>query len=107
MFALLAVLALFGSIWALCLRPARLAPFVLWIVLFAVATLIAYARCRERGEDFAQSVLNLFVARLGPQAPRARPPRPVVLHDNQGSACRCLFLVSSICLTAAAAPSRR
>ncbi len=61
MFALLAVFALAGVVWALCLRPARLVPFVLWTGLFAVATLIAYMRCRKRSEDFGQSIFDPFL----------------------------------------------
>lgn len=71
MFALLAALALVGQVWALCVHPARLAPFALWTGLFAGATLIAYVRCGKRSEDFAQAVFDLIlVAGRGDPAPR-------------------------------------
>jgi|DewCreStandDraft_4_1066084.scaffolds.fasta_scaffold00018_235 hypothetical protein len=62
MFALLTGFPLAGTVWAAWRQRARLAPFAVRMVLFALATLIAYPRCRKRSEDFAQSVFDLFRA---------------------------------------------
>jgi len=62
MFALLAVLSLAGLVWALVVRRHQAAAFGLWTSLFVLSAVIAYARCKKRGEDFAQSVFDLFMA---------------------------------------------
>ncbi len=63
MFALLAVLSLAGLLWALLAGSSRETAFGRWTALFLVCSVIAYARCKKRGEDFAQSVFNSFMAR--------------------------------------------
>ncbi|MDW8382573.1 MAG: hypothetical protein RMN51_10785 [Verrucomicrobiota bacterium] len=62
MFGLLALASLAGFAWTLCCRPAHRLAFSAWAVVFVAATFIAYCRCKKRGEDFAQSVYDLFVA---------------------------------------------
>ncbi len=62
MFALLAMLALAGLVWALMVHRDQVAAFGVWIGLFAPSAVIAYARCKKRGEDFAQSVFDVFMA---------------------------------------------
>ncbi|WCJ60627.1 hypothetical protein NXS98_05720 [Fontisphaera persica] len=62
MFSLLALLSLAGLGWSWCCRPAHHLSFALWAVVFVAATWIAYFRCKKRGEDFAQSVYDLFMA---------------------------------------------
>jgi hypothetical protein len=59
---LLALFALGGLGWSFCCRPDRLAAFALWTIVLLAATLIAYFRAKKRGEDFAQSVFDLFMA---------------------------------------------
>jgi len=63
MFALLAVLSLAGLLWALLAGSSRETAFGRWTALFLVCSVIAYARCKKRGDDFAQSVFNSFMAR--------------------------------------------
>jgi hypothetical protein len=36
-----------------------------WTIVLLAATLIAYFRAKKRGEDFAQSVFELFMANAG------------------------------------------
>jgi hypothetical protein len=60
-FGLLAVVSLVGLALALCCRPAVRLPIALWSAVFVAATFIAYCRCKKRGEDFAQSVYDLFM----------------------------------------------
>jgi hypothetical protein len=62
MFALLAVLSLSGLVWALMGNRGQATAFGVWTLLFLFSTLISYARCKKRGEDFAQSVFDLFMA---------------------------------------------
>lgn len=61
MFGLLSVLSLAGLVWGVLAQPHRALPFGTWALLFSVAGWIAYARCKKRGEDFAQSVYDLFI----------------------------------------------
>lgn len=62
MFGLLALASLVGLALALCCRPSARLPLALWSALFVAATFIAYFRCKKRGEDFAQSVHDLFMS---------------------------------------------
>ena len=62
MFGLLAVLSVAGLVWTLVANRGRATAFGLWALLFVVSAWIAYARCKKRGEDFAQSVFDLFTA---------------------------------------------
>jgi len=62
MFSLLTVLSLAGLVWALAGKQPQATSFGLWTLLFAVSAWIAYPRCKKRGEDFAQSVFDLFMA---------------------------------------------
>jgi len=66
MFALLAVLSRAGLVWTLLVRRNQAAAFGVWTGLFALSAVIAYACCKKRGEDFAQSVFDLFVAGAAP-----------------------------------------
>jgi len=74
MFALLAVLSLAGLLWALLVRPSQAAAFGGWTLLFGLAGWIAYARCKKRSEDFAQSVFDLFTAGAANQTPADKQP---------------------------------
>ena len=67
MFALLAVLSLAGLLWALRVPPGVVSAFGGWTALFVVSSGVAYARCKKRGEDFAQSVFDLFMAGAAPK----------------------------------------
>jgi len=63
MFAILAVASLGGLILAAavwCNREKALS-FGVWTSLFAISAIISYARCKKRGEDFAQSIFDLFI----------------------------------------------
>ncbi|MCS7338689.1 MAG: hypothetical protein NZ739_10725 [Verrucomicrobiae bacterium] len=62
MFGVLALVSLAGFVWALCCQPTNRLAFSAWTIVFMGATLIAYFRCKKRGEDFAQSVFDLFMA---------------------------------------------
>ncbi|MCS7089197.1 MAG: hypothetical protein NZM03_00510, partial [Limisphaera sp.] len=62
MFGVLGLASLAGFVWALCCQPTNRLAFSAWTIVFMGATLIAYFRCKNRGEDFAQSVYDLFVA---------------------------------------------
>jgi hypothetical protein len=62
MLGLLVMLSLLGLGWALLVRPGKAAAFSIWTGLFAISAVIAYARCKKRGEDFAQSVFDSFMA---------------------------------------------
>lgn len=62
MFALLAVLSLAGLVCTLVTHLSSAAGFGAWALLFGAAGWISYARCKERSEDFAQSIYDLFVA---------------------------------------------
>ncbi|MGC8988636.1 MAG: hypothetical protein ACP5MD_00775, partial [Verrucomicrobiia bacterium] len=53
--------SLAGLGWSWCCRPPQRLSFALWAVVFVAATWIAYFRCKKRGEDFAQSVYELFM----------------------------------------------
>lgn len=68
MFALLAVLSLAGLVWAWRCQFAQQLSFALWAIVFVAATLIAYFRCKKRGEDFVQSVYDLFLSRVASNA---------------------------------------
>jgi hypothetical protein len=46
----------------LLVRPGAASAFGWWTALFVVSSVIAYARCKKRSEDFAQSVFDLFMA---------------------------------------------
>jgi len=61
MFALLAALSLAGLVWALSVHACHWTAFGGWTILLGVAAWIAYARCKKRSEDFAQSVYDLFM----------------------------------------------
>jgi hypothetical protein len=65
-FALLAVLSLAGLGWALWVHSCRAPSFLICALLFGAAVWIAYARCKKRSEDFAQSVYDLFIAGAKP-----------------------------------------
>ncbi len=80
MFALLAVLALVGSVWALCFHPVRLAPFVLWTGFFTGAALIAYVRCRKRSEDFANPSSTFSSPAQPATAPRRNQHDPATAN---------------------------
>jgi hypothetical protein len=69
MSGLLAILAIGGLGWSFCCRPDRLAAFAVWTIVLLAATLIAYFRAKKRGEDFAQSVFDLFMANAGGKSP--------------------------------------
>lgn len=68
MFGLLALFSVAGLAWAWCCWPAVRLAFALWSAVFVAATFIAYFRCKKRGEDFAQSVYDLFMATTGKAA---------------------------------------
>ncbi|MBE7559184.1 hypothetical protein HS125_09670 [bacterium] len=72
-FSLLALLSLAGLLWAFFCRCDHAYPFASWTALFAVAALISYARCKKRGEDFAQSVYDLFMVGAGDKTSLATP----------------------------------
>jgi hypothetical protein len=74
MFALLAVLSLAGLLWALLVRPGAASAFGWWTALFVVSSVIAYARCKKRSEDFAQSVFDLFMADATNKPPTDKQP---------------------------------
>jgi len=74
MFALLAGLSLAGLVTAAFCHPAHVWALAIWVVVFAVAALIAYARCKKRGDDFAQSVYDLFMAGVGRNPPSGKQP---------------------------------
>jgi hypothetical protein len=65
----LPLVALGAQVWALAAHPDRLATCGGLAVLFALASWISYARCKKRGEDFAQSVYDLFLAGVGGKPP--------------------------------------
>jgi hypothetical protein len=65
MSAFLAILAIGGLAWSAFRRPDQMVAFTLWAALFLAATFIAYFRAKKRGEDFAQSVFDLFMANAG------------------------------------------
>ncbi|MCX8092352.1 MAG: hypothetical protein N3I86_15690, partial [Verrucomicrobiae bacterium] len=62
MFGVLALVSLAGFGWALSCRPAHWLAFSAWAGVFVAGTFIAYYRCKKRGQDFAQSVYDLFIA---------------------------------------------
>nr|BAL57361.1 hypothetical protein HGMM_F50B12C08 [uncultured Acetothermia bacterium]BAL58877.1 hypothetical protein HGMM_OP3C032 [Candidatus Acetothermum autotrophicum] len=62
MFGLLTVFSFAELGWAWCCRRAQWPPLALWTIVFVAAAWIAYCRCKKRGEDFAQSVYDLFMA---------------------------------------------
>jgi hypothetical protein len=66
MFGLLALLSAAGLAWAFWMHPCRTASFLTCVLLFAAAAWIAYARCKKRSEDLAQSVYDLFIAGAKP-----------------------------------------
>lgn len=72
MSALLAALALVGSVGVLYCQPDELKAFALWTGPFSGATLITHLRCRKRSEDFARSVFDLFLAGPGGRAATER-----------------------------------
>ena len=72
MFTLLAVLSLAGLLWALLVRPGAAPAFSGWTALFVVSSVIAYARCKKRGENFAQSVFDLFIASTSSKPPAGK-----------------------------------
>jgi hypothetical protein len=74
MFALLAVLSLAGLLWALLLRGSQAAAFGIWTGFFVVSSVIAHARCKKRGDDFAQSVYDLFIAGAANKPPTDKQP---------------------------------
>ena len=74
MFALLAVLSLAGLLWALLVRPGAASAFGGWTALFVVSSGIAYARCKKRSEDLAQSVFDLFMAGAANKPPTDKQP---------------------------------
>ena len=61
MFSLLSLASLSGLVRALIVQPSQVVPFGVWTFLFVIAAWIAYARCKKRSEDFAQSVYDLFI----------------------------------------------
>jgi hypothetical protein len=61
MFALLALLSLIGLVFALLTRKSQVMALGVWTCLFLISTVITYARCKKRAEDFAQSVFDLFM----------------------------------------------
>jgi len=63
MFSMLTLFSLVGLLWSLLARQDHVVGFGIWSVLSAVLAVIAYARCKKRGEDFAQSVFYLFMVR--------------------------------------------
>ncbi len=62
MFGVLSLTSLVGFAWEWCCRSDVRLAFGIWSAVFVAATIIAYLRCRKRGEDFAQSVYALFMA---------------------------------------------
>ncbi len=73
MFGLLAVISLIGLVAAWFCQPARRPAFAFWSTVFAGATLSAYFRCKKRGEDFAQSVFDLFLAGASGKQSTSKP----------------------------------
>lgn len=65
MFGFLSLVSLAGFAWALCNRPDVRLAFGVWSAVFVGATFIAYFRCKKRGEDFARSVYDRFMATGG------------------------------------------
>ncbi|MCX7887741.1 MAG: hypothetical protein N3B01_10895 [Verrucomicrobiae bacterium] len=80
MFGLLALVSLAGFGWALCYQPAHRLAFGLWVLVFVAATPIAYFRCKKRGEDFAQSVYDLFMA--GSTGKSATPEKIKIVEEG-------------------------
>lgn len=62
MFTLLVILSITGLIWAWFSTHSSLTAFGAWAVFLSLATFVAYARCKRRSEDFAQSVYDSFLA---------------------------------------------
>jgi len=64
MFALLCAISILGIIVALADDRPTAHFFIFLSALFAVCSWLSYERCKKRSEDFAQSVYDLFLARV-------------------------------------------
>lgn len=68
-FAILSVLALGLGVWQGICRHRCPGKLIGVSVLLAGLTFLAYARCKKRGEDFAKSIYDLFVAGVASAPP--------------------------------------
>ncbi len=75
MFGLLFVVSLAGLLWSWAGHHLSAKWFGAWAVLYVLAAWVAYARCKKRGEDFAQSVYDLFISGAGVRTAWDKPSR--------------------------------